>query len=77
VALAEKDGDDIIVDVYDNVHEELRAKTRALEKQKQKVCTWMYYNLASKIIIKLTCSLNCVACVFLLVINFRIYVVLS
>lgn len=37
VALAERDGDDIMVDVYESIHDELRAKKRALEREKEKV----------------------------------------
>lgn len=41
VALAERDGDDIMVDVYESIHDELRAKKRALEREKEKVSTHM------------------------------------
>lgn len=41
VALAERDGDDIMVDVYESIHDELRAKKRALEREKEKVSAHM------------------------------------
>ena len=36
-ALAQKDGDDIMLDIFDNTQMDLEKQKKALEKQKQKV----------------------------------------
>ena len=36
-ALSHKDGEDIILDIYDNVQEELRVKNKLLQTEKDKV----------------------------------------
>ena len=36
-ALKKMDGDDILLNIYDNVHEELRVKTKLLDREKEKV----------------------------------------
>ena len=37
MALAEKDGDDILADVYDDIHSELRAKSKQVDRELKKV----------------------------------------
>ena len=38
-ALAQQDGEDIMLDIYDNVQEELKVKDKMLKKTKEKVGT--------------------------------------
>ena len=38
-ALAQKDGEDIMLDIFDSTQIDLVKQRKALEKQKQKVCT--------------------------------------
>ena len=37
-ALEEQSGEDIILGIYDNVHEELTVKTKLFKKEEEKVC---------------------------------------
>ena len=34
------DGDDVMVDIYESVQDELRMKNKQLMKERQKVCVW-------------------------------------
>ena len=54
------DGEDIMLDIYDNVQEELKVKAKLLEKEKEQVyfiaCVQMKPTLLNTILCKLACQ---------------------